>query len=257
MPGGGGGAVRGVGERRLPGGGGRGWDGAGRVHDGGRAHAPRSPRCLVPSPSFRARRPTPDDACSLRIADGPQDNAAAPDADRGPPAPFGPRAAGAACPALLPLRPGDRPLPPARVPRVRAALLPRAVRGCARAEAARSVSGRGRRVLMAWDFTTRFGRIVQVSPFALEDLVGALCSNADSPLLSELFHALLAHLLAFHESEGAAAYYDTEGLPLPPPPAQPEEDAAMGEGEGGAAEDVVAMPSSAMLEEGGERRFAQ
>jgi hypothetical protein len=51
------------------------------------------------------------------------------------------------------------------------------------------------KTLEIWDFSTRFGRIIKLSPFALEDLVGALCYAQECNLLRDFHCALLRFLL--------------------------------------------------------------
>jgi len=51
------------------------------------------------------------------------------------------------------------------------------------------------KTLLVFDFTTRFGKLIKLSPFQLEDLVGAICHPQESNLARELHCALLRYLL--------------------------------------------------------------
>jgi hypothetical protein len=51
------------------------------------------------------------------------------------------------------------------------------------------------KTLLVFDFTTRFGKLIKLSPFHLEDLVGAICHPQESNLARELHCALLRYLL--------------------------------------------------------------
>jgi len=51
------------------------------------------------------------------------------------------------------------------------------------------------KTLLVFDFTTRFGKLIKMSPFHLEDLVGAICHEQESNLSRELHCSLLRYLL--------------------------------------------------------------
>ena len=57
------------------------------------------------------------------------------------------------------------------------------------------------KTLLIWDFVTRFDKILKVSAFALEDLVGALCCEEECVLARELHCGLLRFLLHQHYEE--------------------------------------------------------
>eukprot|EP00802_Teleaulax_amphioxeia_P003249 Tamp_03252.p1 GENE.Tamp_03252~~Tamp_03252.p1 ORF type:complete len:1069 (-),score=328.91 Tamp_03252:626-3757(-) len=57
------------------------------------------------------------------------------------------------------------------------------------------------KTLLVFDFTTRFGKLIKMSPFHLEDLVGAICHEQESNLSRELHCSLLRYLLQQHYEE--------------------------------------------------------
>lgn len=57
---------------------------------------------------------------------------------------------------------------------------------------------------MVWDFCTSFGRLLNLSPFSLEDFESALCHKESNVVLVMESHSALLLLLLKHNGEFSA-----------------------------------------------------